>query len=57
MIVILCGLVIALALYLLVRSLRKMSQGQCCEGCSGCSHKNNCSSYRPDDVTTKKGSG
>ncbi len=56
-VVVLCGLVIALALYLLVRSLRKMSRGQCCEGCSDCPQKHGCSSYHPDDVPPKKGSG
>lgn len=57
LVVVLCGLVIALALYLLARSLWKMSRGQCCEGCSDCSQKDGCSSYRPDDVSPKKGSG
>lgn len=48
-IVVLCGLIIALALYLLVRSVRKISKGQCCEGCTGCPHTNTCSSYRPEE--------
>ncbi len=42
-IVIVCGLLIGLALFLLLRSLRKMSKGQCCEGCGGCPHRESCS--------------
>jgi hypothetical protein len=47
-VIILCGLIIALAIYLFVRSMRKMSRGQCCEGCEGCSVKGNCSSADSD---------
>ena len=45
-VVVFCGLVIALALFLLVRSLRKMAKGRCCEGCDGCSQAGNCSSIQ-----------
>lgn len=46
-IIIFCGIIIGLAIYLLIRSLIKMSKGRCCEGCSGCPQAQNCSSI-PD---------
>ncbi len=39
-----CILLIALALVLLVHTLRNMAKGRCCEGCKGCSQRQNCSS-------------
>ena len=39
-----CILLIALALVLLVRTLCNMAKGRCCEGCKGCSQRQNCSS-------------
>lgn len=49
-----CGVVIGLALYLLIRSLRKMVKGRCCEGCAGCQHAATCSSRDPsvDDTSS-----
>lgn len=41
-IVIACGLLIGLALYFLARSLYRMSQGRCCEGCGSCPQKAAC---------------
>lgn len=55
LIVLICGLVIALALILLARSLRKMSRGQCCEGCGDCSQKNSCSSVHRDEQDDPRG--
>lgn len=46
-VIILCAAVIGLALYLLIRSLRKMARGSCCEGCTGCRHASSCSSRDP----------
>jgi hypothetical protein len=47
LVIVFCGLLIGLALYLLIRSLRRMVKGRCCEGCDGCSQASNCSSRDP----------
>lgn len=47
LVILFCGLLIGLALYLLVRSLRGMAKGRCCEGCVGCQHAADCSSRDP----------
>lgn len=52
-VVVVCGIIIALAIFLLVRSLRKMAKGRCCEGCAGCSQKEHCSSRL--DIRERKG--
>lgn len=57
LIVILCGLIIALAVYFLIRSVRRMVKGQCCEGCGSCPRRDDCSGAPPDDQNTRKGSG
>jgi hypothetical protein len=44
-VIVFCGLLIGLALFLLIRSLRRMIKGRCCEGCDGCSQASNCSSF------------
>lgn len=54
LVVALCGLLIGLALYLLVRSLRKMVKGRCCEGCDGCSQTGNCSSLKAVEDRKKR---
>jgi hypothetical protein len=43
-VIVFCGLLIGLALFLLIRSLRRMAKGRCCEGCDGCPQADNCSS-------------
>lgn len=48
-VVIFCGLLIGLAAYLLVRSLRNMAKGKCCEGCEGCPHDGNCKNQSDKD--------
>lgn len=46
-VVIICGIIIGLAVYLLIRSLRKMAKGRCCEGCAGCRYAADCRSRDP----------
>ncbi len=48
-IVILCGLIIGLALFFLLRSLRRISKGECCEGCGDCPQRDSCSSKDATD--------
>ena len=43
-IIVFCGLLIGLAIFLLIHSLRKMAKGRCCEGCNDCPQAGNCSS-------------
>lgn len=48
LVIVFCGCLIGLALYLFVRSLRKMAKGRCCEGCAGCAQAENCSILHKD---------
>ncbi|WMJ23819.1 FeoB-associated Cys-rich membrane protein [Paludicola sp. MB14-C6] len=39
---IICGLIVALAVFIVVREIRKMMKGKCCENCKSCGVKNQC---------------
>jgi len=38
-----CILIILLAVYILIKTLRSSFKGNCCGGCAGCKLKGNCS--------------
>lgn len=46
-----CGLLIGYAIYMLIKILRKMLKGSCCEGCKGCRHTGDCSSYDAEGIS------
>lgn len=45
----LCIGLIILGLIIFIIYIRRMLRGKCCEGCSNCSQKNNCSNFTPDE--------
>jgi len=47
LVILLCGAIIALAVYLFIRNIINMSKGKCCEGCEGCPQKKACTNCSP----------
>lgn len=47
-IIIITVLIVALSVFILVREIRKMIKGRCCESCKHCSVKDQCESKKSD---------
>lgn len=48
LVILICILLIVLAVYIVIRTIIRSLKGKCCEGCKGCSQKDQC------DVGKKK---
>ncbi|NME83852.1 FeoB-associated Cys-rich membrane protein [Clostridium sp. SM-530-WT-3G] len=42
--ILIAGLILIFAIWIIAKSLKKSSEGKCSGGCSGCSQKNQCNS-------------
>lgn len=43
-----CIGIIILGIVIFIVYIKRMLSGRCCEGCSGCNQKYNCSNYKPN---------
>jgi hypothetical protein len=50
---IICGLIVLLAVFIVIREIRKMAQGKCCENCKNCAMRSQCDGKSDNNDKTK----
>ncbi|MFZ2537558.1 MAG: FeoB-associated Cys-rich membrane protein [Oscillospiraceae bacterium] len=49
LVIVICVLLVLLAVYIVVRTIIQSFKGKCCEGCKGCSVKDQCNVTKKND--------